>query len=87
MPRMYEFRQKEVINIKDGGRFGFVTDVEIDEKGKIVKIIVPGPGRVLGMFGRDQEYRIPWDAIKKIGDDIILIDCKTDDVLVGCGDE
>ena len=81
---MYDLRQKEVINLSDGARYGFVSDLEIDiNKGKILTMIVPGPGRVLGVFGRDQEYRIPWDSIDKIGDDIILVDCATDSVLVG----
>ena len=85
MVRMYDLRQKEIINIKDGGRFGFVTDIEFDEeKGKIKALIVPGPGRILGMFGRTQEYKVPWDGIKRIGEDIILIDCVTDEILVDC---
>ena len=36
MNRSSDFRQKEVINISDGKRLGFVSDVEIDlEEGKI----------------------------------------------------
>ena len=83
MARMYDLRQKEVINTKDGTRFGFVSDLEINmQEGKITAIIVPGPGRVLGVFGRDQEFRIPWDMVHKFGDDIILVDCVTEKVLV-----
>lgn len=82
MARMYDLRQREVINLSDGARYGFVSDLEINTSdGKIIALIVPGPGRVLGVFGRDQEYRIPWDMISKIGDDIILVDCNTDKVL------
>jgi len=82
MARMYDLRQKEIINLNDGARYGFVSDLELDtEDGKIISLIVPGPGRVLGVFGRDQEYRIPWDKITKIGDDIILVDCNTGKVL------
>ena len=83
MARMYDLRQKEVINTSDGARFGFVSDLEIDIKtGKITAIIVPGPGRVLGVFGRDQEYRVDWNMIHKIGDDIILVECNTGKVLM-----
>lgn len=83
MARMYDLRQKEIVNMNDGARYGFVNDVEIDvADGKILSLVVPGPGRVLGVFGRDQEYRIPWAKINKIGDDIILVDCSTDSVLV-----
>jgi len=80
--RIYDLRQKEIINIKDGTRFGFVADLEIDEeKGCIDAIIVPGPARVLGVFGRDSEYIIPWDAIKQVGEDIILVDVDVDECL------
>jgi len=84
---MYDLRQKEVINTNDGVRYGFVSDLVIDEsEGKIKTLIVPGPGRVLGVFGRDQEYRIPWSKIKKIGEDIVLVDCETGKILVECDD-
>ena len=83
--RFCEMKQKEVINIKDGARFGFVSDMEIDcEDGKIISIIIPGEGKIFGMFGNDQEYRVPWDKITQIGEDLILIDCDTDKVLVDC---
>jgi len=82
MVRIYELRQKEIINIKDGTRFGFVADLEIDEEsGEISKLIVPGPARVFGVFGRDAEYLIPWDAIKQVGDDIILVDVDPEDCM------
>jgi len=82
MARMYDLRQKEIINTKDGARFGFVSDLVFDEEaGNITALIVPGPGRVLGVFGRDQEYRIPWASITKIGEDIILVDCDSEKTL------
>jgi YlmC/YmxH family sporulation protein len=82
MARMYDLRRKEIINTKDGVRFGFVSDLVIDEEeGKILALIVPGPGRVLGVFGRDQEYRISWKDITKIGEDIILVDCDSNKAL------
>lgn len=83
MARIYDMKQKEVVNLTDGARFGFISDIDIDPKtGKVKKIIVPGPGKVLGMFGREQEYQISWDEIRKIGDDIILIEVDTEDILV-----
>lgn len=73
--RMVELRYKEVINVNDGCRLGYVGDVEIClPEGRVVAIIVPGPCRFFGLFGRGEDYYIPWDCIKQIGDDIILID-------------
>ena len=66
---------KEVVCIGDGTRLGYVCDVEVDIKnGCIAAIIVPGPSRCFGLIGRHEDYVIPWKAICRIGDDIILID-------------
>ena len=87
MVRIFDMKQKEVINVKDGCRFGFICDVEVDVKcGTVVSIIVPGPGRVFGMFGRDQEYKIPWEKICQFGEDIVLVDVETKHVLIDCED-
>lgn len=73
--RMRELRRKEVINVSDGGRLGFVGDVELHlPEGQTAALIVFGPARFFGLFGKGEEYYIPWDCIQRIGDDIILID-------------
>jgi YlmC/YmxH family sporulation protein len=85
MPRIADLKQKEVINISDGFRFGYVCDLEIDtEDGCIKKIIVPAPGKVLGLFGSEQEYHIKWNDIRKIGEDVILVEAETDKVIFNC---
>lgn len=73
--RMRDMRYKEVINICDGARLGYVADVDMKlPEGQIYAIIVYGPYRFFGLFGRGEEYYIPWECIQRIGDDIILID-------------
>ena len=73
--RMVELRRREVINIRDGCRLGFVGDVEVRvPEGQVAALIVFGPCRFFGLFGRGEEYYVPWDSIQRIGDDIILID-------------
>lgn len=42
--------------------------------GVLTALIVPGPGKLCCLFGRDNEYVIPWDCICQIGDDIILVE-------------
>jgi len=72
--RIADLRLKEVINIRDGCRLGFVSDVEIDvECGRVVAIVVPGPYH-FWFFSREPDYVIPWNGIEKIGEDIILVD-------------
>ena len=73
--RFTDLRCKEVINICDGCRLGYVGDVECTlPEGQMTALIVPGPLRFFGLFGRGEEYFIPWECIKQVGDDIILID-------------
>ena len=75
MTRIYEFRNKEVINISTGQRLGFITDVNLNpENGKISSVVIPQCSRLFGMFGKETEYVIPWENIRKIGKDIVLVD-------------
>jgi YlmC/YmxH family sporulation protein len=75
MIKTSDLRQREVINIMDGKRLGFVTDLDIDlENGKIKSIIVPGQNNVFSFFSRSGDHIIPWEQIKKIGSDVILVE-------------
>lgn len=70
-----DFKHKEVINITDGKRLGFVQDVTANlESGTITSIIVPGSNKVLNIFSSNNDIVIPWDKIKCIGDDVILVE-------------
>ena len=73
--RIADMRFKEVINLCDGERLGYVCDVEVDiVTGRLCSIIVPGPCRFFGLFWREADYVIPWECITRIGEDIILIE-------------
>ena len=75
MNRFTQLRRKEVINLCDGCRLGCVGDVEVKlPEGEVRALIVFGPCRFFGLFGRGEDYYIPWECIQKFGDDIILID-------------
>ena len=73
-----DFKHKEVINITDGKRLGFVQDVTADlESGIITSIIVPGNNKLLNIFSSNNDIVIPWQNIKCIGDDVILVEIWT----------
>ncbi len=70
-----DFRHKEVINIKNAKRLGYVQDVNADLKtGTITSIIVPGTTKFFNLFSNGNEIIIPWENITCIGEDIILVD-------------
>ncbi|MGI6162292.1 MAG: YlmC/YmxH family sporulation protein [Christensenellales bacterium] len=75
MERFSSWRQKAVVNICDGRMLGYVCDLQIEPcDGKIVAIIVPGPCKFFGLVRGDKDFVIPWVRIKKIGEDVILVD-------------
>ena len=81
--RIRDLRRKEVINICDGCRLGFVGDVEVlVPEGQVAAIVVFGPCRFFGVGGRRDDFVIPWRCIKRIGPDIILVDVKCEDCRV-----
>jgi YlmC/YmxH family sporulation protein len=83
-----EFSGKEIINMRDGSRLGLVgdSDIRINSKGKIRAFVMSASsgssGRPAGMdwiFGKNREregppLHIPWDAIKKIGQEVVIVD-------------
>ena len=70
-----DFKHKEVINITDAKRLGYVQDVCADlDSGRIISIIVPGNKRMINMFSKEDDIVIAWEKIKCIGDDIILVE-------------
>ncbi|EEG76790.1 YlmC/YmxH family sporulation protein [Dethiobacter alkaliphilus] len=66
--------RKEIINLHDGARLGFVGDSDLiidDETGSIKSIII-SPKGMKPRSGR--ELVIPWTSIKKIGDEVMIVD-------------
>lgn len=73
--RIGELCRKEVIDVMDGSRYGYVGDAEIDlETGQVRALVVPGRLRLLGLLGREEDHIFPWATIKRLGEDIILVE-------------
>ena len=78
MIKASDLTEKEVINITDGRSLGFIIDLDVDlEKGIINSIVLPDQDKVFGLFGKEQENEISWRNIRKIGEDVILVELKT----------
>jgi len=79
LERYSQLRCKEVINVTDGCRLGYVDDLELEtESGRVLSIVVPAPGKLFGLLPGNREYVIPWGCIRRIGGDIILVDAELD---------
>lgn len=72
--RIDDFRNKQVVSVKNGSVLGFVSDVEFDtESGKILSLVILGRSRFFGLFGREDDVIIAWDEIEVIGNETVLV--------------
>ena len=70
-----DLQYKEVIDIADGTRYGYIGDVEIDaQNGTIESVIISGKPRWFGLLGREPDTVFPWSSITRFGEDLILVD-------------
>ena len=73
--RVSELRYKEMINVTDGSRYGYVGDAEVDlETGQVRALVVPGRLRFFGLLGRERDHVFPWSSVRRFGEDIILVE-------------
>lgn len=68
-----EICNKDVINIENGCRVGYVFDVEIDTcSGQISKILVTHSEKAI-QFKRPECLKISWEDIVVMGEETILV--------------
>ena len=70
-----ELRTKEVIDVQDGRRLGRVMDLEFcPSTSRITALVAPSDTTFLqSLRGERCGLVIPWDHIRRIGDDVILV--------------
>lgn len=75
--RMSELIGKEIININDGLKMGMVGDSDLiinPDSGEIQSIILPNRGNFVNLWIDRQKIVVPWDAVRKIGREVIVVD-------------
>ncbi len=68
-----DLQQKDIINMMDGKKLGRIIDAEINEEGKILYFVIE-PRRLFHFFRLKEEQKITFQQIKKIGEDVILVE-------------
>jgi len=74
--RFSELAGKEIINTHDGSRLGLLGDSDLvvnARTGKILSLVIVKRG-ILGLIKGGQEVTLPWHSVKKVGQDMIIID-------------
>lgn len=69
-----ELQTKDIINVENGQKIGYINDLEIDVTvGVVLALVVTTRSKMFGLFGQDEELLIRWSNIDRIGEDVILV--------------
>lgn len=68
-----DLQTKDIINVKDGNNLGRIIDAKIDNTGKII-YFVSEPKKLMRRVTRGGDISFNFEKIKKIGEDVILVD-------------
>ena len=78
MERLSDLAKKDVINLYDGCYLGRISDIELELPSSEIKaIVIYGKLRFLGLFGREDDIIIHWPDIEVVGEDSILVRCRS----------
>ncbi|HSH24747.1 MAG TPA: YlmC/YmxH family sporulation protein [Massilibacterium sp.] len=73
MIKISTLQEKDVINVLDGKKIGYIIDLDIDvETGKINAFILEPDVSIFKRF-KNEEWVILWEQVEKIGADVILV--------------
>ena len=71
--RVSDLQIKDVVNMKDGKKLGRIIDIDIEPNGTINYFVVL-ERHFFRFFKNREEVNIYINQIKKIGEDVILVD-------------
>ncbi len=75
MFKITDLTKKDIINMKDGAKLGPVKDAHFDpEEGRVRALVLEGPRRFFGLLSAGGDVVVPWEKIKKIGVDAVLVE-------------
>lgn len=76
-----ELQLKDVVNVNDGRKLGYVGDLQVNARdGRIAALVIPRRTGWRQLWRQSEdEWVIPWNNIVKCGADVILV--KLDDVI------
>ncbi len=73
--KLSELQKKDIINIKDGKKIGRIIDVEFDvTNGYMIHFLIERYSIIRNIFNTNEDVYVKFTQIKKLGEDVILID-------------
>lgn len=74
---LHDLSEKDVIQMKTGENLGRIDDLLFDENSaRLESVILHGRSHLFGLLGYEEDLIIPWEAIRNIGADVIMVDAE-----------
>lgn len=69
-----DLQNKTLINVVDGKNVGSIVDVRMDaDTGNIISLVIEEGKKGFSFSNKNNATEIKWENIKKIGEDVILV--------------
>lgn len=75
--RLSQLSGKNIVNIYDGVRLGVIYEPNLTfdpETGRLETLWVGGKTSLTGLWNERNSLQIPWEAVQKIGQEIVIVD-------------
>lgn len=73
--KISDLKTMRIVNLADGKMLGKISDLVMDVScGYIKGIVLPGDTKWPLFWSSEREVEVPWESIKKIGKDVIIVD-------------
>jgi len=73
--KISDLRNMRIVNLANGKVLGKISDLVVDvNRGYVKAIIMPGDARWPAFLSNEKDVEVPWENIKKIGHDVIIVD-------------
>lgn len=72
--RLSELQSKNIVNIVDGKNIGTIIDVIVMMDGRVEALVIEGNRNFFSLNRSNLDTKIKWGDIKKIGEDVILVE-------------
>lgn len=73
--KLSDLQRKDIVNLSNGKKIGKIIDVEINIiDGSLVNLIIEKNKYFRSFFSGETDVLVKFEQIKKLGEDVILID-------------
>lgn len=73
--KISDLKDMRIVNMANGKVLGKISDLVMDvNRGYVKAIVLPGGTRWPAFLSREKEVEVSWENIKKIGQDVIIVD-------------